>query len=284
VFAVQRMSGRRRSPPSSPRARTCSPLLPRGPCPLRRKLERPRRAALLHPRPRQHRLRPRRFPARLHHHGRRRHGERGAQVRRRSSTSSSVEVYRGPQGTLFGRNTTAGIVRFTSVKPTEEFDYNRPAATVRQLRHDGRSTAGSAAPSAPGMSDARASSPLPAPRRLDRQHARQRRRQSSAGLTNIAGRLQARPTTRPTSSTSCSTCTRRDLDGTAADLPRQRDRRREPNGLNANYDARPRPTYDQRRRQQRSTTMAGVPRRTSATISATFTLTSITAYESTEGL
>jgi len=33
-----------------------------------------------------------------------------------------IEVYRGPQGTLFGRNTTAGIVRFTSVKPTEAFD------------------------------------------------------------------------------------------------------------------------------------------------------------------
>ncbi|HPI49872.1 MAG TPA: TonB-dependent receptor [Hyphomonadaceae bacterium] len=33
-----------------------------------------------------------------------------------------VEVYRGPQGTLFGRNTTAGIVRFTSVKPSDEFD------------------------------------------------------------------------------------------------------------------------------------------------------------------
>ncbi len=33
-----------------------------------------------------------------------------------------VEVYRGPQGTLFGRNTTAGIVRFTSVKPSEEFE------------------------------------------------------------------------------------------------------------------------------------------------------------------
>lgn len=32
-----------------------------------------------------------------------------------------VEVYRGPQGTLFGRNTTAGIVRFTSARPTEEF-------------------------------------------------------------------------------------------------------------------------------------------------------------------
>lgn len=33
-----------------------------------------------------------------------------------------IEVYRGPQGTLFGRNTTAGIVRFTSVKPTETFE------------------------------------------------------------------------------------------------------------------------------------------------------------------
>jgi outer membrane receptor protein involved in Fe transport len=30
-----------------------------------------------------------------------------------------VEVYRGPQGTLFGRNTTAGIIRFTSRRPTE---------------------------------------------------------------------------------------------------------------------------------------------------------------------
>ena len=28
-----------------------------------------------------------------------------------------VEVIRGPQGTLFGRNTTAGIVKFDSVKP-----------------------------------------------------------------------------------------------------------------------------------------------------------------------
>ncbi|WP_339901363.1 TonB-dependent receptor, partial [Paraglaciecola polaris] len=33
-----------------------------------------------------------------------------------------VEVIRGPQGTLFGRNTTAGIVKFDSVKPTEDFD------------------------------------------------------------------------------------------------------------------------------------------------------------------
>ena len=32
-----------------------------------------------------------------------------------------VEVLRGPQGTLFGRNTPAGAVKITSVKPTQEF-------------------------------------------------------------------------------------------------------------------------------------------------------------------
>ncbi|WDE03130.1 TonB-dependent receptor [Thalassomonas viridans] len=33
-----------------------------------------------------------------------------------------VEVLRGPQGTLFGRNTPAGLVKFDSKKPTQEFD------------------------------------------------------------------------------------------------------------------------------------------------------------------
>lgn len=33
-----------------------------------------------------------------------------------------VEVLRGPQGTLFGRNTTAGVVHIVSRKPSEEFD------------------------------------------------------------------------------------------------------------------------------------------------------------------
>ena len=33
-----------------------------------------------------------------------------------------VEVLRGPQGTLFGRNTPAGIVKFDTKKPSEEFE------------------------------------------------------------------------------------------------------------------------------------------------------------------
>ena len=33
-----------------------------------------------------------------------------------------VEVLRGPQGTLFGRNTTAGIVKVQSKRPTQDFD------------------------------------------------------------------------------------------------------------------------------------------------------------------
>ncbi|MDA0679735.1 MAG: TonB-dependent receptor [Proteobacteria bacterium] len=35
---------------------------------------------------------------------------------------AGVEVLRGPQGSLFGRNTTAGIVKFDSRKPSEDFN------------------------------------------------------------------------------------------------------------------------------------------------------------------
>lgn len=45
---------------------------------------------------------------------------------------AQVEVSRGPQGTLFGRNTTAGIVKFDSVRPTQETD-GYGAVTVGSL-------------------------------------------------------------------------------------------------------------------------------------------------------
>ena len=42
-----------------------------------------------------------------------------------------VEVLRGPQGTLFGRNTPAGIVKFTTIKPSDEFDLNASVSIGR---------------------------------------------------------------------------------------------------------------------------------------------------------
>ena len=35
---------------------------------------------------------------------------------------AQVEVLKGPQGTLFGRNTPAGVLKFDSAKPTKEFE------------------------------------------------------------------------------------------------------------------------------------------------------------------
>ncbi len=35
---------------------------------------------------------------------------------------AAVEVLRGPQGTLFGRNTPGGIIKFDSVRPSQDFD------------------------------------------------------------------------------------------------------------------------------------------------------------------
>ncbi|MGH8196487.1 MAG: TonB-dependent receptor plug domain-containing protein, partial [Woeseiaceae bacterium] len=43
-----------------------------------------------------------------------------------------VEVLRGPQGTLFGRNTPAGIVKFETRRPTEELE-GYVSATIGSL-------------------------------------------------------------------------------------------------------------------------------------------------------
>jgi iron complex outermembrane recepter protein len=41
---------------------------------------------------------------------------------------ADVEIDRGPQGTLFGRNTTAGVIKFTTVKPSDTFDSTMTAS------------------------------------------------------------------------------------------------------------------------------------------------------------
>ena len=50
-----------------------------------------------------------------------------------------VEVLRGPQGTLFGRNTTAGIIKFDSIKPSDSFSARATGtfATFNTLTLDG---------------------------------------------------------------------------------------------------------------------------------------------------
>lgn len=47
---------------------------------------------------------------------------RGVQVRNAFLDVDMVEVLRGPQGTLFGKNTIAGALNVTTRKPTEEFE------------------------------------------------------------------------------------------------------------------------------------------------------------------
>ena len=47
---------------------------------------------------------------------------RSVQIRNAFLDVAMVEVLRGPQGTLFGKNTVAGALNITTRKPTEEFE------------------------------------------------------------------------------------------------------------------------------------------------------------------
>lgn len=50
-----------------------------------------------------------------------------------------VEIARGPQGTLFGRNTTAGTIKFDSVRPSDETDgyFEVSAGTLGTMNFEG---------------------------------------------------------------------------------------------------------------------------------------------------
>jgi len=188
-----------------------------------------------------------------------------------------VEVYRGPQGTLFGRNTTAGIVRFTSKKPTEEFsaDVATSYGSFNTFTLDG----GVGGAIVPGVLSARAS--------LLYQHRDDWIDNTTTpgdddlgGFDELAGRVQLLYT--PTDKLDVLLNVHaRDLDGTAA-IFRANVITPGTNGLNSSYD-RDAVSYDGG---------AGNPQAykgwgANAKVDYDFdfaTLTSITAYETTEGL
>ena len=186
-----------------------------------------------------------------------------------------IEVYRGPQGTLFGRNTTAGIIRFTSVKPTEEFDARAQASygSYGSLTFDG--AVGGAI--APGVA-ARAS--------LLYQHRDDwidntlvPGGDDLGGFDELAGRLQV--ALQPIDNLDVLLNVHaRDLDGTSA-IFRANVITPGTNGLNSNY-SRERVTYNQGGGNPQQYSGWGA----SANVSYDFgdmQLTSITAYEATDG-
>ena len=186
-----------------------------------------------------------------------------------------VEVYRGPQGTLFGRNTTAGIVRFTSVRPSEEFDARAQASygSFGSTTFDG-AVGGSIGP---GMS-ARASV-LWQHRDDWIDNTLTPGGKNMGGYDEFAGRLQVAYNPDDKLDVLLSAHAR-ELDGTAA-IFRANVITPGTNGLNGNYN-RERVTFNQGGGNNQSYSGWG----TSANISYDFgdlELTSITAYESANG-
>lgn len=53
-----------------------------------------------------------------------------------TADTSQVEILRGPQGTLFGKNTIGGAVVITSKAPSQDFELNLEGATGRYSRTD----------------------------------------------------------------------------------------------------------------------------------------------------
>ncbi|HWT52882.1 MAG TPA: TonB-dependent receptor, partial [Caulobacter sp.] len=187
-----------------------------------------------------------------------------------------VEVLRGPQGTLFGRNTTAGIVKFDTVKPSEELKGRLSASygSFGTFTFDG----GVGGALVPGKVAARASV-LYQHRDdwIDNTYTKQNN--ALGGFNEKAGRLQVLFT--PTEKLSALFNVHgRDLDGTAA-VFRANVLTKGSNKLNSNYK-RDEVAYDNTANNPQKYKGYGA----SANIQYDFDgakLTSITAYENTHG-
>jgi outer membrane receptor protein involved in Fe transport len=184
-----------------------------------------------------------------------------------------IEVYRGPQGTLFGRNTTAGIIRFTSAKPSDEFTYRANASygEYGSTTFDGAVGGGIA----PGVS-ARASLLV---QHRDDWITNTFNGDEIGGYDEVAGRVQLayQPDDKLDVLLNLHA---RDLDGTAA-VFRANVITPGTNGLNSNY-SRDRVTFNQGGGNPQNYTGWGA----SANVGYDFgdlQFTSITAYESAQG-